>query len=224
MKMQCERCKEIVPFDDFAVTDQGLVVRCGACAGQFTVPLPDPVATSAAPTPGAAAVTPATTPAEPGASCPKCAARVPPAAPACPTCGLLRARFAAFHDDELDAPSEVVAAWARLEAAWDDASRHQELADVVARHAAWPWALRAYRRSGRGDAAAAAARDRLVRMAEASLLAAPELRRRGGQRGEPYKKLVLLLFALLVAGSAIGFYVLSKAFRAAADPVERPTR
>lgn len=206
MKIQCLECKEIVPIGPFEILSDRIRVSCAECGATFEVaPQAD-----AAPRSSASARTPPDTAASASSGCPKCGTTLIGAA-ACKVCGLEARYFDEYRDRAVGVASPALdAAWAACLAEWDDGARHEELLTCASLEGELGAAARRYRLylgDHPGDERASAALERLTRMAAATMLQRPRVEPAGE---EPYKKVVLLLMALLLLGGMGGVYLLVK--------------
>ncbi|MCB9562440.1 MAG: hypothetical protein H6708_18710 [Kofleriaceae bacterium] len=214
MKLQCERCREIV-VADFAVVDGGIEVHCGACDERFVVAPTRPAADAAdaadasSPSPAAAEAAPAApsptaaTPspaadAGPRMTCPKCDL-TQPEAPACRACGLAADKMAAFARAQAPVGDDLQQAWRDAEARWQDDAAHDRFVEAVAAAGAYPWAARRYRevlRHRPDDDQAARQLARIAKMTEVTLLATAATDPR--RRAKPYRGTLAMVAALVV--------------------------
>ncbi|HVV84571.1 MAG TPA: hypothetical protein VHE35_15995, partial [Kofleriaceae bacterium] len=100
---------------------------------------------------------------------------------------------------------ELVAAWAKVEQAWEDPAAHDRAAAIALEHGAMPWLARRYREVQRARPADAVARGRIDRIAFMSVAAlkataAPPTARRARGRTA---YIVLLVLAVVVAGALL---------------------
>jgi hypothetical protein len=208
MKIQCERCREIVPIGDFVSSEAGIRITCESCEETFFVPA------GASPEPDPEPDPEPEPDREPGSDCPKCGRPVAEALSACPECGLRRDRFSDFGDDRDEGSPALVALWEACEADWAAEARHDRFVDAAAAAGAYAFAARRYRaalRERREDEVAATRLSKVARMAEAALLAAAVTRDPETDAGTPYRGVVIvLLFLVLLAGIG-GVYLLIKA-------------
>jgi len=200
MRVECEACRQLVEAS-FDVDGDAVRVSCPACCHASRVPLMPAREAS-------------------GPLCPKCGARRSEASTACASCGLARARMAAFGD-ALDAnvPPSVREAWTRAAADWSDAARHDELLRAAAAHNSYAWVAGRYRARGH-DPVAARQLDRLRRAAEATLFAGATVRRDTAAR--PYRSATGLL-AILIAAITVGLIYTSVARHRVARPIAPAT-
>ena len=205
MRVECEACRELVAAS-LAVEASALRATCPAC-GHVTL------AALAASTAGDTSDAPL---------CPKCGAPRRADATSCATCGLAAARMAAYTDArEAAVPDSVRAAWARVEEAWSEPARHDELLREAAAHNGYAWAAGRYRTRGR-DPIAARQLDRLRRAAEATLLASATARPDAAAR--PYRSVIGVL-AVLIVVIAVGLvYALVRSPDATSRPVGHQVR
>jgi hypothetical protein len=234
MKIQCEQCKEIVPLGRFEILADRIRVTCSACAGSFEV-VPEGVESARrAPAPPNATET-----ATEGATKPRCPKCGEPHvdAPACPVCGLEAQHAAAFSERQAaEASPELDAQWDACIGAWDDQSTHDAFARAASLGNQFSAAARRYRiwlvdhPGDPGEEIARAALGRLARMAEVSLLHRPS-KPAPGDDEQPYKRVVMLMIALVVLAAMGGAYLLVRqvmepepAVRAlpGADPASAP--
>ena len=183
MRIECERCGELSPIGEFETSRTGIRVTCGACAASFFVP-----ARPASPAGESE-----------GQRCPKCDGAVAAGAAACPRCGLGVDRFASFSDAAAEEFPELDQLWARCQAAWGERDRHDAFLDRAVATGAFAYAARRYRAALRerpGDAEAAVRLERVGRMAEAAILAAPA-RPRKEEEDQRYRGVVMLLVSLV---------------------------
>lgn len=196
MRVECEACRQLVEAS-FALDGDAVRASCPACCHATRVPLQ-----------------PAHDPGAP--LCPKCGVPRSEGSAACASCGLASARMAAFGD-ALDAnvPTSVRQAWARADAEWGDAARHDELLRAAAAHSSYAWVAGRYRARGH-DTVAARQLERLRRAAEATLFAGATARRAAEAR--PYRGATGLL-AILIAAITVGLVYTSVARRRVARPI-----
>jgi len=231
MKLQCELCKDIV-LADFVVDGEGIAVHCPSCGGHFRAG-----ATHAHPAPAAkAAATEADRPPSPGPTmaCPKCGT-VQPEAAACRVCGLRAERMASYaaQNPAGNAAPELLAAWAVVEAGWDDVDAHDKLGNLIASHNAYAWAARRYRdrlRAAPDDPIATDRLARITRITEASLRASAVARSDARSDGmpasvaKPYRGVITVLIMLVVVIAAGTIYALASTSSSQSDlapiPVE----
>lgn len=136
-------------------------------------------------------------------SCPKCGAPRRDE-PACPRCGIRAERMEAFaRARDAEVPPSVIAAWERVDAAWDEAAAHDALFSLTAQHACYAWTAARYRdaRDGQGAVRTDPHLARVRRAAEATLLAGAT-RPRDKER-TPYRSAMMVL-ALLVIMIVVG--------------------
>jgi hypothetical protein len=197
VKIQCQKCEEIVPIGNFQSSSAGIRVTCSACDASFFVPATPRRASTAADGDAKAA------------DCPKCGGAVPASVQACPACGLSSERFADFARDALVDEDELSALWSACEQAWEDPAAHDAFVAAASASGAFSVAARRYRTAlgRRGDDAIASERlARVARMAEAALLARARAQKQ--PESEPYKGVVLLLVGLVffaIAGALFLF-------------------
>jgi hypothetical protein len=165
-------------------------------------------------------------------TCPKCQTAVAEAAENCRSCGLAVANFETFEREADDAPPELAALWDACAADWDNEEAHDRFLEAAARHDAFVYAGRSYRRAagerGVGDARVASGLARVRRMAEAAWLTRPDVAGESQDKG-PYRTVALLLLSLLLLAGLGGItvYIVRtlRAGDAAQDQVrEAPTR
>ncbi|MDB4953230.1 MAG: hypothetical protein JWO36_799 [Myxococcales bacterium] len=162
MRVECGSCHELA-VATFAITGGEIVATCSACQSITRVSSNAPDAVSTAP--ADVSSTPL---------CPKCGAPRTPAA-ACQSCGLATDKMEAFTQArDAAVPDSVRAAWGRVEDAWTEPARHDELLRLVSQHSAYAWAAGRYRdaiRQRTGDTIGGGQLERVRRAAEAQLLA-----------------------------------------------------
>lgn len=199
MRVECERCRALVPAE-LTIDGDAVVVGCAACGASVRV---------------AARAVEAAPEVAPGPGCPKCGAPASDAE-ACPRCGLARAAAAGWAAAEVPPPPALAEAWAAVLAGWDEPAVHDRVAALALEHQALPWLARRYREAQRGRARDPVARARLERIASMTLAAVkatastPTAPRRSAL---PY---VLLVFALVVAAVLVA--VQMSAARTRRDP------
>ena len=245
MKIQCQKCKEIVPIGVFRSSEEGIHVTCSACQESFFVAsgppedaptesdgpkvAPKPAA-KAAPTSAAAASARPKAEARSASqvTCPKCGAAQPEAR-ACRTCGLSSELWEGYEPPELehDASPKLSALWDACQESWDDSDVHAAFAEQASTEGAYLYAVRLYRRAvldraGSGDGSEVAKRqlERLARMSEVALLPGTASLEHAGP--EPYKNVLILLIALLVIGGALGMYALIRTNASGDDGPPQP--
>jgi hypothetical protein len=149
--------------------------------------------------------------------CPKCGLS-PVAGDACTRCGLSADRMATWSVDEV-VPERIVEAWSACRAAWDDAAAHDRAASLALTVDAQPWLARQYRavlRERPDDAIAGARLERLVKIAQAAVLASGTTPRPGFRRGISIALLAVL--SLVVAGGLFWGLTLIRRHRESSDP------
>jgi hypothetical protein len=208
VKVQCERCKEIVLFE-FAVTPAGVDVSCGACGERYHVPE----------TAGAAPSVPLPT----GEMlCPKCAEAQPPAA-ACRRCGLVQAKWRGLEqapelsmgidaEVNLEAAREPSLRWEACLARWDDATAHEAFLAACQQAGSFAFAAARYRSAlqdrGGHDPVAESRLKQVRSLAEFALLRPTRATDpAGAAEASPYRNTVIVL-TLGVALIAAGFVYL----------------
>jgi hypothetical protein len=117
----------------------------------------------------------------------------------------------ASAEGESEAPAELHALWHRLAEDWEDEAAHERFVQAAAREGGFALAARWYRRAlrerGSDDPRAAAALERIRRMAEAAWLSRPrgEVPLAPGQpKAQPYRNLSLGLLALALRSDRAG--------------------
>lgn len=223
LRFSCLGCGAALPGDAIAVEGARVTGRCPGCGERAEHGPP----TTAARGDDAEHAPPiAAARGDDGERCPKCDAPAP--GDACARCGLARERFAAFvGDDEAPASGALRRAWEQVEAAWEDDAGHAAFVERAALEGAFRDAARRYRRAGRerDDGRAEAQLDRIRRMAEAAILARPvEAAASAEPEPEPYRRLVVLLIALVALAGAGGVYAMWHQLRSEAEAgaSERP--
>jgi hypothetical protein len=208
MKIQCEKCKEIVSLGRFDLLSDRIRITCPACdatlevraAGEVTVP-----ASAAVPD------------ADDG-TCPKCGAPLADV-PACAACGLERQHVEAYRARTAAADAATGAGWDACLAAWDDAAAHDAFVRRASLAGDYSSAAKHYRRylqEHPGDATATAALARVTRMAEVALLQRPAVT---AEAEQPYKRVVVLMMVLVVMAALGGAYLIMKRVTAP-DPAD----
>ncbi len=206
MKIQCQRCKEIVELEQFRSSEAGVDITCAACGEAFFVPAP---AAAEAGDGDSAGDDPAATSAGPRMRCPKCDDEQPEA-DACRACGLAADRFADFDARADESSPELALLWQACVDDWDRDAAHDRFVQAVAADFAYTFGARRYRQRLRdrpNDALARSGLDRLTRMAEATLLSSAAARK-AVEPDEPYKNVVLLMVALVALVGLGGVYLL----------------
>lgn len=198
MKVQCDRCREIVGLE-FGLAERGIEVHCPSCDARYTV-----AATSAG---GAAAPS-----LPPPTTCPKCG-EGQPKAEACRRCGLIFAKWRGVEGladasaPRVDDAREGAALWAACEAAWEDGAAHDRFLVHVQRTSAYAYAAARYRAAqaqrGGADPVAAERLKRVRAMAEAALLATAAAEK-NPKESTPYRaSMVVLAVLVLLLGGGI---------------------
>ncbi len=126
--------------------------------------------------------------------------------------------MATWGVDEL-VPDRIVEAWNACRAAWDDAAAHDRAASLALTLDVQPWLARQYRavmRERPDDAIARARLERLVKIAQAAVLASGTTRRPGIRRGTSIALLAVL--ALVVAGGLFWGLTLIRRHRESSGP------
>jgi hypothetical protein len=194
VKVQCEKCKEIVAFE-FKLEPSGIRVHCPSCDASYPVPAPAPA--PAPDPPPAPAPDPAPDPDQ--MTCPKCD-RLQPRADACRACGLVIANWTPELAAALDADDPAaVELWRACEAAWDDAARHDAFLEHCRKADALPYAASRYRRA----AARPGAAERLARvrsLAEHTLASLPRSAAPRANTRQQNLLIALVASLILVAG------------------------
>lgn len=194
MKAQCERCKEIVPFE-FALDGDGIRVHCPACDETYQVrPTPTP------------APVPVAVPDPDSMTCPKCA-HAQKQADACRRCGLVIANWnpSAAPAAPADA-AETAALWAACEEGWSDDARHDAFIEACRKLGVLAHAAARYRQAADRPGAA----DKLARirtLAEQSLAVAVRTEKKTTSRSK-LPLYVLLLAIILIMGVVGARYLL----------------
>lgn len=216
MKIQCERCKEIVAIGEFEMADGGIHVTCAACTETFFVasggsaqsrPEPEPE-----PKPEPEPEPKAEADGGPRMTCPKCETEQAEG-DACRSCGLLRAKFSSFEGSGAGASAALEAAWSACEDDWANDDAHNRLLERVASERAFAWGARRYRRVLRDrpdDSIAETRLDKLARMAEAEMLSLAVARNADETAKEPYKGVVVVMLVLLLVAGGGGIYFMYK--------------
>ena len=114
-----------------------------------------------------------------------------------------------------EVPAEVVAAWARITASWEDQAQHDALIGLVAQHGCFAWAAARYRERV-DDPIAKRQQERLRKAATATMLATATVRT--GPEEQPYRATILVFVVLLVALAAGGLYALHQQAQAPLAP------
>jgi len=215
MKIQCERCKEIVPIGRFLASAKGIEVTCEACGESYFVDADsqtDATAPDAADG-GEAGRDASASLGEDQMRCPKCDG-LQPRRDACRSCGLRAELFDDYdRKQEEEAPPELEAIWETCRADWDDEDGHARFAECASSAFAYAYAARRYRsvlRHRPDDEIAHRQLDRLSRMAEASLMGASLARQQAEGEDEPYKKVIVLIMVLVLLAGIGGMVVLLK--------------
>ncbi|HUH03417.1 MAG TPA: hypothetical protein VML75_15580 [Kofleriaceae bacterium] len=211
MKIQCEKCKEIVPLGRFELLSDRIGVTCAACGERFEVTPQGSFDSARAPRETSLRMRGHLDESTPGDECPKCGA-ARGQEEACRVCGLEARHASAYRERAaVEASPELDAAWAACVEAWDDQARHDQfvhLASIQSQFATAAKRYRLYLDQHPGDDRAQAALTRVTRMAAATMLQRPRAAEPDGR--EPYKGVVMLLLALLLLGGVGGVYLLVK--------------
>lgn len=211
MKIQCEKCKEIVPLGPFELLSDGIRVTCAACRATFEVAAAGSFDSARAPRETSLRMRGHLDESAPAETCPKCGTARGELA-ACRVCGLEVQHAGTYRERAaIDATPELDAAWAACEDGWDDQGRHDRfvhLASIQSQFATAAKRYRLYLDQHPDDDRAQAALTRVTRMAAATMLQRPRAAEPDGR--EPYKGVVLLLLGLLLLGGGGGVYLLIK--------------
>jgi hypothetical protein len=217
MKIQCVLCKEIVDIGPYESAAGGIEIRCAACGDGFFLPLSGDRSAARRigeePPQGGKDGEGGSEPAG-GSDCPKCGERVRDDVPACPSCGLLRERFADFAGPGAgEDADDLEALWTACEEDWSEPSRHDRFVEAVASSGRYAYAARRYREATRrrpADPVATARLERISRMAEAALILEKTARPSDDAAATPYKGAMILLMVLLLAGAGLSIYLFSR--------------
>ncbi len=194
MKVQCERCKEIVELVDFTTSDKGIDITCGACEQRYFVaaPAPEPAASPA----------PAADDSVDTVDCPKCGETQPADLDACRRCGLARDRFEDFEGGVDGIASDSLRAlWDACVDDWSDATAHEAFVKAAVVESAYRYAAGSYRqilRDRPGDRMAERQLADVARRAETAILQSARAGKYEDAADEPFKKVTLLLMVLVV--------------------------
>ena len=197
MKVQCDRCKEIVRLE-FALRGQGIAVHCPECGADYEL-----AATGVGPAPAGAE---AARPPAGGMRCAKCG-EAQPRAESCRRCGLVQERWRgplhAADAAEVDLADARAAAalWQACEDGWTDEGRHDAFLLYCQKMGGYAYAAARYRAArqerGEGDAVAAARLKQITSLVEFSLMKPPKAA--AAKEAAPFRKTVVLLVVLLLA-------------------------
>jgi hypothetical protein len=189
MRVECESCHELVAAS-FAIEGRRITATCEKCATKMTIESTSRRATT--PAMGIAIC------------CPKCDRPRGNNEVACPGCGLATERMANYAATrDATTPPEVLAAWERVAASWDDTAAHDALFNRVTATGNYAWAAARYRDAARSkpqeDATSQRALERLRRAAEVTLFAS---KTRTDDEKTPYRGpiAVLVVFVIALAG------------------------
>ncbi|MBI4511341.1 MAG: hypothetical protein HY698_17035 [Deltaproteobacteria bacterium] len=225
MKVQCEKCKEIVPLR-FAVAKGAIEVSCASCGATYGVP-----ATGTRPDRPASERHPDTQSPDStrDATCPKCG-EGQPQGDACRRCGLVFEKWhgilaaADASEVSLAAAREAACLWDACEAGWNDESRHDAFLAHCQRVGAFAFAASRYRsalaQSGGNDPTAAA---RLTQVRTIAELALMKPTRPAGEESTPYKGawlILVLAFLALLGGVAYGVFKMGRGGRASMNSLQ----
>lgn len=218
MKFLCEGCERLVELERYRLDEGVLVVRCDRCgretravARPAPAPAPPPPARPSSPSPQVIPLRPAADVVQaaaeasegdplrvPEGHCPKCVARRPPGAAACPQCGL---SSASFSPEALRPGPELESEWRALLKHWSAIDQHDRLLSAAVTRGELAAVGRLYRirlAVHPEDPVAQRGRDEVLRLAAlpaAAPAVAVEPGRRSGWRP--------LLWVLFVAASAL---------------------
>lgn len=165
--------------------------------------------------------------------CPKCDAARSATLPACPRCGLLTSRAAAWHHDDAALPptTSLGAAWEACAAAWDDDAAHERAALAAFATTDFAWLAKRYRavlRERPDDAVAKARLEVLTRRSQAALVATATPKPEQAKRRFPMVALIVVIAA--IAGTALYAAYLKRAqpegtgVRRPVEPTRPPPR
>ncbi len=198
MRIECPACNESCDAELVRASTQSATFACEGC-GEETTETVARIAKLAA----------ATQVVDVDNPCPKCAKPVTVGAESCASCGLAVDKFAAYSGNGPAAAPELVSAWGRAEANWQDGNVHEDFVAEVSLSGNYRAGALWYRQASADPERAAKALemlDRVQAMATAALMSSkPKIE----DEKEPYRNVVILLMVMLFLAAGVGIILMN---------------